>query len=350
MIRDLARQNVLNLTPYSSARDDYTGKGEVWLDANENPFQSGLNRYPDPYQRDLKEAIAQIHNLDVDRIILGNGSDELIDLLIRTFCEPRSHQVILFPPTYGMYRVCAGINDVGIEAVPQLEGFRIDLAGLEQKMSDTTRMIFIGSPNNPTGHCLDREVVQDILERFNGIVVVDEAYIDFSPEKTMLPLLNDHSNLVILRTFSKAWGLAGIRLGIGFGSPDLIHLLNRIKPPYNVSTLTQKEALKALQNPDKKSREVRTILEQKSWVEDRLRNLSIVEHVFPSDANFLLVRFQTAIPGLYQYLIDHQVVVRDRSGEWLCHGCLRITIGTARENQHLLSVLKNFSDEKGIVH
>jgi len=350
MIQKLIRPNIQNLTPYSSARNEYGGHAEVWLDANENPFNTGLNRYPDPFQRALKDEIARNQNMDASRIILGNGSDELIDLLIRVFCEPRMHQVIVFPPTYGMYQVCAHINDVEVIKIPQLPGFKIDHTSLHESITDATRIMFIGSPNNPTGNALDQIQLENILKLFKGIVVLDEAYIDFVPGGSLLPLIQGHPNLVVLQTFSKAWGMAGIRLGVGFGSTELIQVLNRIKPPYNINSMTQKEALKVLQRVDTKKHHVQIILQQKEWLYNTLTQLSIVAEVFPSDANFLLVRFRIPIPELYHHLLTHHIVVRDRSREWLCDGCMRITVGTPAENKYLIKVIKEFSNEESTFH
>ncbi|MCC5928157.1 MAG: histidinol-phosphate transaminase [Cyclobacteriaceae bacterium] len=333
-IRDLIRPHLLHLKPYSSARDEYTGKSGVFLDANENPFGTpggySYHRYPDPYQSALKEKISKIKDIAVGNIFLGNGSDEAIDLLIRAFCEPNHHNVCITPPTYGMYEVSAEINNVSITRVNLQDDFSLDSDVLLQSINAHTRIIFLCSPNNPTGNSLPVQEVIKILKEFKGIVVVDEAYIDFSLQDSMLSQLQDFNNLVVIQTLSKAWGMAGLRLGMAFASADIINLLNRIKPPYNINEATQKIALEALDHVAEKEKLVTEIFALREEFGLKLQTMPHVHNVYPSDANFLLVKVSDA-RQVYQKLIEQQIIIRDRSKVQLCEGCLRISIGTPDE-------------------
>jgi histidinol-phosphate aminotransferase len=336
----LVRPHLLNLKPYSSARDEFDQSNVdkdsyVYLDANENPFNTGYNRYPDPYQRELKNKIASIKNIPVDQIFLGNGSDEAIDLIIRLFCN-ESDNILIPTPTYGMYKVSAEINNVNIKTCLLNENFALTN---NFSWDNNTKVIFLCSPNNPSGNLLD---IQPILDRFKGIVVVDEAYIDFAKTESQAKQLNKFPNLVVLQTLSKAWGLAGLRLGMAFAHPIIISLLNKIKPPYNISSATQELAMRALENTKEKDERVKSILNEKDRVEKLLRNLKSVKKVFPSEANFLLVKIDNA-SHVYSSLIKDRIVVRDRSQVQLCEDCLRITIGTREENEKLLEALRQHS-------
>ncbi len=331
------RENIINAKPYSSARDDFSGENKVFLDANENPFNTGYNRYPDPHQKALKEKISTLKNIPVKNIFLGNGSDEAIDLVVRAFCDPGDDKVIMCPPTYGMYEVAARINDVEVVKVPLTKSFQLDVKNL---LATNAKMIFVCSPNNPTGNLIKKEGIKALLKNFRGIVILDEAYIDFSSESSMLSSLNEFSNLIILQTFSKAWGLAGIRLGMAFASEAIISTLDKIKPPYNISELTQQLALKQLENVARKNEVVSILREQRSKLIEKLSSAKSVLKIFPSDANFLLVKFNEP-KIIYRFLLDNGIVVRDRSS--VVDGCLRITIGTPDENQKLVELLNHKS-------
>jgi histidinol-phosphate aminotransferase len=342
----LVRTNIRTLKPYSSARDEFKGEASIFLDANENSLGSPLvkwyNRYPDPLQLKVKEKIAFIKKIPVDQIFLGNGSDEAIDLLYRCFCEPGIDEVVIFPPTYGMYEVSANINNVQLNRVPLTEQFQLDLEELEQAIKPSTKIIWICSPNNPTGNSIDREAIEMILNNFDGLVVIDEAYINFSRQKSWLSDLQDYPNLVILQTLSKAWGLAGIRLGMAFASPEIIGYLNKVKPPYNISEPVQELAVKALEEIGQVNDMIVTLVnERQNMVTSLLQNEEVVK-IYPSDSNFLLVKFKDAA-GLYKYFVEQGIVVRDRSNVVLCEGCLRITVGTPQENQKLLGSLNSFN-------
>ncbi len=346
----LARKNILELQPYSSARDEFSGEGQIFLDANENAYGTPLettqnfNRYPDPHQRILKKKLSDLHGIPVEQIFLGNGSDEVIDLLMRVFCEPGIDQLVLMPPTYGMYEVVAQINDVSVKKIPLTAEFQIDFDRLVPALKTPAKMIFICSPNNPTGNAFASKDIERILQSFTGIVVVDEAYIDFAPQKSILPLLDKYKHLIVLRTFSKAWGSAGIRLGMAFGSPEAIALLNKIKMPYNVSKLTQDVALKLIENKAQRDAYIGKILQQRQRLIKALNDLPFVLKVFPSDANFILVKLKNA-KALYRFLIQKGIVVRDRSSIPNCDTCLRITVGTENENDRLLNALKEWEHE-----
>ncbi len=346
-LKTLLRPHILTLSPYASARDDYSGKEGIFLDANENPFgtpglRESFHRYPDPYQHQLKKRIAEIKDVPPSRIFLGNGSDEAIDLIIRAFCEPGTDNILTFPPTYGMYKVSAHINATEVKEALLTEDYLIDLNSTWEQTNDNTKIAFVCSPNNPTGNLMQKEAVLALVEKFQGIVVVDEAYIDFSPESSFTEYLGQFPNLVVMQTFSKAWGMAGLRLGMAFASEEITGILNKIKPPYNVNTLTQQKALEALGHVDQKDQLVRQILEQRDWLAENLQTLDIVDKVCPSDANFLLVKVKNA-SAVFRYLMDEKVIVRDRSKVALCEGGLRITVGTAEENHILAATLKDFN-------
>lgn len=345
-IEKLLRPHLVNLQPYSSARDEYSGTEGIFLDANENAFGSPTmekyNRYPDPYQWELKANIASEKNLKKEQIFLGNGSDEAIDLLIRAFCEPGKDAILICPPTYGMYEVSAHINDVEVVKVPLTAEFHLNELAIESAMSEKTKLLFICNPNNPSGNSFSDKRIKHLIEKFPGIVVVDEAYIDFSENKSYLEFLGAYPNLVVLQTFSKAWGFAALRCGLAFASDAIISVLNKIKPPYNVNLLTQRIVNEAILEPEKKKRMVRAILEEREILKKALQDLEIVEKVYPSDANFLLVKVKEARQA-YEFLVSKNVIVRDRSKVMLCEGCLRITVGTGSENKILINKLKEFA-------
>lgn len=337
-IKDLIRPNIRALKPYSSARSEFSGNASVFLDANENPFDNGYNRYPDPLQRKLKEQIASIKKVDSDQLFLGNGSDEAIDLIYRIFCIPGIDNVVAPEPTYGMYEVCAEINDIAYRKVPFETDFKLNAAKILSAADDNTKVIFLCSPNNPTGNILSDEEVLLILDSFHGIVVIDEAYIDFSDQPSYLTRLNLYPRLIVLQTFSKAWAHASIRLGMAFASPEIIDYFNKVKYPYNINLLTQKHALQMLlAEPDVKTQVIR-IKEERERLRNELSQLPFVKKIYPSDSNFLLVCVEDA-DKLYYKLTEAGVIVRNRNRVTLCEGCLRITIGTETENMQLLNVL-----------
>ncbi len=341
-IYKIARKNILNFKPYSSARSEYTGSSGILLDANENAFRpvvgGDYNRYPDPLQLKLKEQISNKKNIPPDRIFLGNGSDEAIDLLIRAFCEPGKDMIMVFPPTYGMYKVCADINDISVCEIALQPNFQLSLDKITAALESKIKIIFLCSPNNPTGNLLKTEDILALLADRNTLIVVDEAYIDFAEAEGLLKFLADNENLIILQTFSKSWGLAGIRLGMAFGHQNIIGLLNKIKYPYNINLLTQEIALKALQNPERNNTLIRKILEQRVRLVEALKSLKIVDHIFPSQANFILVRFKDA-QRVFSCLFENNIIVRDRSSAVHCENCLRITVGTPSENKPLIDIL-----------
>lgn len=339
-INELVRKNILELKPYSSARDEFSATADVYLDANENPYQSEYNRYPDPHQKKVKEKLASIKNVNPNQIFLGNGSDEAIDLLIRIFCEPANDSILITEPTYGMYSVCAGINNVKVDSITLTENFELDAETLLDVCKPTTKLIFLCSPNNPTGNLLNKESITKILNQFKGIIVIDEAYIDFANDEGFLPVLNQFSNLVILQTFSKAWGLAGLRLGMAFASGEIISLMNKVKYPYNVNVLTQNIALNALDTNEIKENWVNEIIAERERIKNEILPIRGIQKVYSSDANFLLVKVAQA-NQVYNALLDRGIIVRDRSNVILCNDCLRITIGTPMENNQLLNALKN---------
>jgi len=338
-LQNIVRKNIRSLQPYSSARDEFTGEASVFLDANENPFNAPYNRYPDPRQLELKKRISQLKGVPSESIFLGNGSDEPIDLLFRAFCEPGLENVVAISPTYGMYKVAADINNIEYREVLLESDFSLNAAKLLEATNSATKIIFLCSPNNPTGNALDESEVLKVLHEFNGLVVLDEAYIDFCPEKSLLSNLSRFPNLVILQTLSKAWGLAGIRLGMAFASIEIISILNKIKYPYNINLLTQQKAFEMLESDRQKEDWVKSILEQKAILARELVQLPLVIQLYPSDANFILVK-TTAAKSIYQSLVEKQIIVRDRSKIALCGESLRITVGTAGENELLLKALK----------
>ena len=340
-IEQLVRPNILELKPYTSARTEYKGLADILLDANENPFESGVNRYPDPLQVKLKKQIGQIKNIDPDHIFLGNGSDEVIDLLLRIFCEPKEDHIIILPPTYGMYKVSASISNVDIKTISLLDNFQPDVEQILKEANAHSKILFICNPNNPTGNAISFKRIEQLVKGFEGIVVIDEAYIDFSIGNSALQLLPFHKNLVVMQTFSKAWGLAGIRLGMAFADPAIIHFFNKVKPPYNINTLTQDAALTALNQLETKKEWVKNLVEQRNWVTSQLENFSFVKKVYDSDTNFILVKVDDP-NELYQYLIGQKIIVRNRSTTHKCEGCLRFTVGTSEENDRLIQALKEY--------
>jgi len=339
-IKSLLRENIRNLKPYSSARDEFSGDAAVFLDANENPFNSPWNRYPDPRQLKLKARIGAIKNIGVPNIFLGNGSDEPIDLLIRAFCEPGKDNIVSINPTYGMYRVAADTNNVTVKLVPLNDDFELDANAVLNAVTAHTKIIFLCSPNNPTGNALDPKGIVHIIENFSGIVVLDEAYIDFCPDKSLLPDLIQYPNLVILQTFSKAWGMAGLRLGMAFAEEQIIEVLSRIKYPYNLNILTQEKGIELLSSEEQKSEWVRIILEERKKLIENLKKYPFTLKVYPTDANFVLVKTHDP-KGIYHYLVDERIIVRDRSSISLCEGCLRISVGSAEENALLIEAMDN---------
>jgi len=343
MLNNLLRKNIRELKPYHSARIEYSGKNATFLDANENSIGSvlieGYNRYPDPLQTELRIEISKLKNIKADSLFLGNGSDEAIDLLIRAFCEPGNDEIILCPPTYGIYSVFAKINDVPTVEVPLTAQFDLNSSEILNRVSSKTKLIFLCSPNNPTANTLNPEDVQILLNKFPGIVIIDEAYIDFSSTDSWLPSLTKHNNLVLLQTFSKAWGLANLRIGMAFADPEIITVLDNIKYPYNLSGVTQKLALDALKNNVSKDKMISEIIQQRKILQTELEKLSLVKKVYHSEANFLLVKTKNA-SLLYSKLIDKKIIVRNRSNLIHCDNCLRITIGTVEENRNLINTLK----------
>ena len=344
-LQNLVRKNIQQLKPYSSARHEFTGKASVFLDANENAYGSPLpekfNRYPDPLQWQLKFQLARIKGVPAENIFVGNGSDEVIDLAYRIFCDPAKDNVIVCPPTYGMYEVSGDINDVAIKKVNLINGFQLDVKEILATVDANTKLVFICSPNNPTGNNMRREDVEIILNNFSGIVIIDEAYINYSKQKTFIQELTEYPNLVVMQTLSKAWGLAALRLGLCYASMDIIDLFNKVKPPYNINDASQQLALQALQNTDLVNEWITASVLEKEWLIKEMGNFTFVETVYPSDANFFLMKVKNAAE-LYNYLSDHEVVVRNRSKDPGCENCLRITIGTPEENEQLLNLLKSY--------
>lgn len=338
-LNNLVRKNIRGIKPYSSARDEFSGEARVFLDANENSLGSPLlkwyNRYPDPYQREVKQALSGIKQVAPGSIFLGNGSDECIDLLYRCFCEPGKDNVIICPPTYGMYEVSASINDVELIRVPLLPDFQLNVEAIIDAINEQTKLIWICSPNNPTGNSISFEDVEAILNNFNGLVVVDEAYINFARQKSMLSQLEEYPNLVVLQTFSKAWGMAALRLGMAFASPEIVGWLNKIKPPYNINQSTQELALQAMKDVGMVNDMIREIVSMREALTEVFGRMPLVQKVYPSDANFILLKVPQAT-DLYQFLLEKGIVVRDRSRVELCEGCLRITVGTEEENTLLV--------------
>lgn len=342
---NLVRENIKKLVPYSSARDEFKGDANVFLDANENSLGSPLtkwyNRYPDPLQLKVKEKLSAIKGVPANNTFLGNGSDECIDVLIRTFCEPGIDNILICPPTYGMYQVSADINNVAVKKARLTPDFQLDLPAIEEAIDGNTKIIFLCSPNNPTANSLQRADVEVVLNNFFGLVVIDEAYINFSRYKTYSSSLAEYPNLVVMQTFSKAWGLAALRLGIAFASQEIIHLMNKVKPPYNINQATQELALKAMEEVGQVNDMIRVIVEEREILKNELSQLPVVEKIYPSDANFFLVKVKDA-KGMYNFLLSKGIVVRDRSKVDLCEGCLRITIGTNSENRELFQAMAEF--------
>jgi len=341
-LNSLVRDNIKNMTAYSSARHEFSGNASVYLDANENSFGSPLadsfNRYPDPLQMQVKEKLSQIKGVPPQNIFLGNGSDEAIDLLYRVFCEPGRDNVIIFPPTYGMYEVCAEMNNVKIKKVNLTKNYQLNIEAIEEAIDPFTKLIFICSPNNPTGNSINHSDVEMILNNFEGLVVIDEAYINYSKQKSFIAELTEYPNLVVMQTLSKAWGLAGLRLGMAFASQPVIDLMNKVKYPYNINTATQSLVLDALNNIEWVNKHISVTVSEREKLKNELLNLSFTESVYPSDANFLLAKMKNA-SGIYQNLVEKGIIVRDRSKVVLCDDCLRITVGTEAENKLLIDVL-----------
>ena len=337
-INNLVRANIKALKPYSSARDEFKGTADVFLDANENPFGK-LNRYPDPQQSKIKDKLSAIKSVQTNQIFIGNGSDEVIDLAFRIFCEPGKDKVLTFTPTYGMYDVSANINNIEVIRQPLINDFQINLNQLQPYLDfEDVKIIFICSPNNPTGNSINTEDIEYIIENFNGIVIVDEAYIDFSSQASFIKNINKYNNLIVSQTFSKAWGLAGVRVGVAYASEAIVALYNRVKPPYNVSTLNQEAVLECLNNQSEVSKNIDIILSERTRLKDALNQLDIVKKIYPTDAHFLLVEVDN-VDKTYQYLIDKKVIIRNRNTQ--VENCIRITVGTAVENERLIEALKN---------
>ena len=344
-LNNILRENIKNLIPYSSARDEFKGEASVFLDANENSYGSPLdkqyNRYPDPLQWSVKKRLSEIKGVPPQNIFLGNGSDEAIDILFRAFCRPGIDNVITVPPTYGMYEVSANINDVQIKKVPLTPDYQLNLEGIAEAIDENTKLIFICSPNNPTANSIHREDIETVLANFPGLVIIDEAYINYSRQKTFIQELTEYSNLVILQTLSKAWGLAALRIGMAFASEEIIEVFNKVKPPYNINEASQQLALQALNNLEKVNEWIKeTIVEREKLVASLLQ-LPFVVKVFPSDANFILAKTSDA-KGIYNFLVERGIIVRDRSKVELCEGSLRITIGTPAENKILIETLTKY--------
>ena len=340
-LSDIIRPNIRDLVPYSSARNEFSGMGSVLLDANESPYNQPYNRYPDPLQKALKSKISKIFTVGEDSVFLGNGSDEAIDLLIRAFCIPGNDKIISIDPSYGMYEVCARINDIETKKVLLNPDFSLDSSAVISAVDKFCKLIFLCSPNNPTSNLLEKEQILRIVKNFNGLVILDEAYIDFSGSEGLIVYLDDYPNLVILRTFSKAWGLAGVRLGMAFGDPQLVSVLNKIKYPYNINILTQNHVINHIDMASDILNWTSEIIEQRNILSSELRKFKFVFKVYPSDANFLLVK-TTNPGGIYTFLRDAGLVVRDRSKVSLCEGCLRITVGSPDENKKLLHSLTKY--------
>jgi len=338
----LVRKNILELNSYSSARDEFENNKQnlVFLDANESPFQNEINRYPNNKHINLKQRLLELNQLSYGQIVLGNGTDEILDLIIRVFCDPGCDKIITIPPTYGMYDVIAKTNNVENIKVPLKSNFTLNLEELKKSFSKKTKLLFLCSPNNPTGNSFSRKDLIDLIESFKGVVVIDEAYIDFSSNSSLVSLINKYNNLIVTHTMSKAFGMAGIRLGMGFSNKKIINYLNKIKPPYNINLLTEKRALKELENIDSIKANIKIILEERDKLTTLLKDLSFVTKIYPSDSNFILIKVDDA-DLRYKQLIDKGIVLRNRSKELLCDNCLRITIGTPSENEILF---KNFNE------
>ncbi|MFC5195126.1 histidinol-phosphate transaminase [Bizionia hallyeonensis] len=341
-IQNLIRPSILKLKPYASARDEFKDfeKSMTFLDANENPFETGLNRYPDPQQSALKWRLSTIKKCNPNQLLLGNGSDEVLDLIFRTFCEPEKDNIILLPPTYGMYEVLANLNNIETIKIPLHTDFQPNVSDILKTLNSNSKILFLCSPNNPTANSFKAESIEILLQKFKGIVVIDEAYIDFSEQESWSSRLAEFPNLIVIQTLSKAYGLAGIRLGMGMASPEIINVLNRIKPPYNINQLTQNTALNKLENLELVTNQIKLIKDERIRVLSAIQNINFVKKRYPSDANFILVQVDDA-NRRYQQLIENELVVRNRTKEPLCENCLRFTIGTPNENTKLLTALKS---------
>ena len=341
-INNLVRDNIKILKPYSSARDEFKGEASVYLDANENSLGSPLvkwyNRYPDPLQWKVKNKLSSIKNIAAEQMFLGNGSDECIDLLYRCFCNPGKDNVVILPPTYGMYEVSANINDVEVRKAPLLKNFQLSITKIEELIDENTKIIWICSPNNPTANSINRTDIYTVLNNFNGLVVVDEAYINFSRQQSFIKDLQDYPNLVVMQTFSKAWGLAGLRVGMMFASEEIIGIINKVKPPYNIGIHTQDLVLQALENVTDVNEMIKLLVDMRDALSEVFLRVPIVEEVYPSDANFILVKIKEA-RKVYDFLLTRGIVVRDRSNVQLCDDCLRITVGTELENTKLIDAI-----------
>lgn len=343
-LKELVRPNIWNLAPYSCARNEFIGRNaRVFLDANENPYNQSVNRYPDPLQIELKEKIAQVKKVRPEQIFLGNGSDEAIDLAYRCFARPGIDNVVAIEPTYGMYKVCADINDIEYRPVLLDDKFDVKAEKLLAACDKNTKIVWICSPNNPTGNTIDRKEIEKVISGFEGLVIVDEAYSDFCQERPLRLDLNKYPNLMVLNTFSKAWGCAAIRLGMAYAAPDIIGIFNKVKYPYNINQLTQQRALAALDDPFEVDNWIKLLLQERSRMIQNIRLLPFCEHLYPTDANFFLVRVTNA-QSVYDYLVDKGIIVRNRTRVQLCKNCLRITIGTKTENNELLAALRQFKD------
>ena len=342
---DLVRENIKKLKPYSSARSEFRGNAEVFIDANENgygsPLDENFHRYPDPLQWQLKQEISKVKGVPPQNIFIGNGSDEVIDIAFRIFCEPKKDNVIICPPTYGMYKVCANVNDIEVREVLLTQDFQLNVEGILSACNENTKLFFICSPNNPTGNDLDRMDIELLLNNFSGIIMIDEAYINFSRQKTFITELTEYENLIVMQTLSKAWGLAALRLGLGFASEKIIDLFNKVKPPYNINRASQELGIKALANIQKVNQNIKNIVEQRNWLHQELQHFNFVKIIYASDANFILVKVDDA-DKLYQYLLLNGIIVRNRSKEPLCENCIRITVGTKEENDALIKALKKY--------
>jgi histidinol-phosphate aminotransferase len=350
-LNTLVRPSIRKVKPYSSARDEFSGEAKVFLDANENslgsPLKKWYNRYPDPHQHKLKHELAKIKNIEAQHIFFGNGSDECIDLLYRVFCEPAKDNVIICPPTYGMYEVSAAINNVELRRAELLPDFQLDLDKIQSLTDGNTKLLWICSPNNPTGNSIRYEDIEWLLNNFPGLVVIDEAYINFSRQASFIREITDYPNLVILQTFSKAWGLAGLRLGMAFAPEEIIELLDRIKPPYNINQVTQDLALQAMEELGQVNDMIKELVAMRAALVSVFERMPLVEKVYPSDANFLLVKVREA-EEVYRFLLNEGIVVRDRSRVHLCEGCLRITVGTEQENTQLVDTMIAFMKQKSV--
>ncbi|MDC0628892.1 histidinol-phosphate transaminase [Flavobacteriaceae bacterium] len=340
-LNKLLRKNILGMKPYSSARDEYKDlqADMVFLDANENPFDTPLNRYPDPQQTRLKESIASQKMVSTDQLLLGNGSDEVLDLIFRAFCEPNQDSILTTPPTYGMYDVLANLNAVDNILVPLSPDFQLEVDSILDAIKTQTKLLFICSPNNPSGNSVERKAIERLLKNFNGLVIIDEAYIDFTKDPSWTQVLEQYPNLIVTQTLSKAYGLAGIRLGICYASKEIIAVLNKIKPPYNINSLTQEAAIKAFENKDSVQAQIESILNERSNLINAFKSVPFIKKIYPSEANFILIKVDDANKR-YEELIKNGIVVRNRSSQLHCENCLRITVGTPSENTQLITLLK----------